>query len=77
MTISHIFSKYKETPKETKNANIALSQFIKVPSLSFFYVAYRSLYCVSLPHIASSVLMFTNLDILFSTLLYRWFISII
>lgn len=30
MTIAHIFSKYKESPLETKNANFALSQFIKV-----------------------------------------------
>lgn len=30
MTITHIFTKYKESPLETKNANIALSQFIQV-----------------------------------------------
>lgn len=30
MIISHIFMKYKDSPDETKNANQALSTFIKV-----------------------------------------------
>ena len=33
MTISHIFTKYKDSPLETKNANIALSQFIQVGNI--------------------------------------------
>ena len=43
MTITHIFSKYKESPEDTRNANLALSQFIKVFLVSNYKVSYVSI----------------------------------
>jgi len=42
MTITHIFLKYKESPEETRNANQALSNFIKVPPQILLMDSYDS-----------------------------------